>query len=275
MRTLICIRQLPYSQETIRFGSLVALLEDSSITLLTVVQDDGQISEAEKGLAEARTLLDPPVATVLVRQGHILDEILNESQENEYDLIVIGAHDVAGFLDKFLGTLTRKVTDRATTSVLVVRESRPQIKRILLAMGGQKLNRTLIETGANLAIAAAANVTVLFVTEPVPSMYTGLEGIDETLEELLQTDTPVAQHLRWCAQYMAEQGVDSEIEIRHGVVADEIMREAMKGHHDLVVIGAVSLEGPLQRLMMDRVTPQVVDRAPCSVLVVRQTPAGT
>ena len=200
---------------------------------------------------------------------------MNESKENEYDLIVIGARDAAGFPDNLLGTLTRKVTDLATMSVLVVREGRPEIKRILIAMGGHKLNRSLIETGASLAQASGAIVTVLIVTEPVPSMYTGLNGIEETLEELLQTDTPVAQHLRWCAQYLSEQDVDSEIEIRHGVAADEIMRDAMKGDYDLVVIGAASLEGPIQRLLMDRVTPQVVDRAPCSVLVVRQTTAGS
>ena len=275
MRTLICIRQLPYSQDTIRFGSLIAKLEDGSTTLMTVVDDEIEIPEAEEGLAEARILLERSDATILVRKGHVLDEILNESKENEYDLIVVGARDVAGFLDKFIGTLTRKVTDRATMSVLVVRESRPEIKRILIAMGGQKLNRSLIETGTGLAQASGATVTALFVTEPVPSMYTGLNGIEETLEELLQTDTPVAQHLRWCAQYLAGHDVDSEIEIRHGIAADEIMREAMKGDYDLVVIGAASLEGPIQRLLMDRVTPQVVDRAPCSVLVVRQTPAGS
>ena len=160
-------------------------------------------------------------------------------------------------------------------SVLVVRESRPVLQRILIAIGGQKMNRNLIETGASLAQAAGAKVTVLYVTTPVPSMYTGLDGIEETLEELLQTDTPIAQHLRWSAQYLADQGVESEVEIRHGVVADEIMREAMKGHYDLVVIGPAPLEGALRRLLMDKVTPQVVDRAPCSVLVVRQTISGS
>jgi nucleotide-binding universal stress UspA family protein len=275
MRTLICIRQLPYSQDTIRFGSLVAKLEKASIVLMTVVEDDDSIPEAIKGLDQARSFLDRPTATTKVRKGHAQEEILKESQENEYDILVIGAHYVAGFLDKFLGTVTGKVADKASMSVLVVRESRPVIQRILIAIGGQKMNRNLIETGANLAQAAGAEVTVLYVTTPVPSMYTGLDGIEETLEELLQTDTPIAQHLRWSAQYLADQGIESEVEIRHGVVADEIIREAMKGQYDLVVIGPAPLEGTLRRLMMDKVTPQVVDKAPCSVLVVRQTPIGS
>lgn len=275
MRTLICVRKLPYSKDTIRFGSLVAKLEAASLVLMTVVEDEDGIPEAEKGLDQARSLLDRPTATTKVRVGHALEEILKESQEYEYDLLVIGAHDVAGFLDKFLGNVTGKVANKARMSVLVVREGRPVLQRILVAIGGQKMNRNLIETGASLAQAAGAKVTVLYVTTPVPSMYTGLDGIEETLEELLQTDTPIAQHLRWSARYLADQGIESEVEIRHGVVADEIIREAMKGHYDLVVIGPAPLEGTLRRLMMDKVTPQVVDRAPCSVLVVRQTPVGS
>ncbi|MGB3713850.1 MAG: universal stress protein [Candidatus Promineifilaceae bacterium] len=253
----------------------MAKLEEASVALMTVVEDDDSFPEAEKGLEEARDLLDKPSATIIVRKGHALEEILSESQENEYDLLVIGAHDFAGFLDKFLGTVTGKVANKATMSVLVVRESRPVLQRILITIGGQKMNRKLIETGASLAQAAGAKVTVLYVTAFVPSMYAGLDGIEETLEELLQTDTPIAQHLRWSAQYLADQGIESEIEIRHGVVADEIMREAMKGRYDLVVIGPAPIEGVVRRLLMDKVTPQVVDRAPCSVLVVRQAPVGS
>jgi nucleotide-binding universal stress UspA family protein len=272
MRTLICIRQLPYSKETIRFGSLVAQLEDASITLMTVVEDNSKISAAQDNVEEARAILERPAAEIKIREGHVLDEILKESQENDYDILVIGAHDVAGFLDKFVSTLTGKLAKQATMSVLVVRESGRDLKRILISVGGQKMNRNVIKMGASLAKAARAQVTVLYVSAPVPSMYTGLEGIEETLEELLQTDTRIAQHLRWSAQYLADHEIQSEVEIRHGVVADEINREAMKGDYDLVVIGARLHEGAFRRLMVDQVTPQVVDRSPCSVLVVRSAP---
>lgn len=275
MRTLICIRQLPHSKDTLRFGSLVAKLEEATISLMTVVDDDSAIPQAEAGLVEARALLDKPEATIKVRKGNVRAEILKESQENEYDLIVLGAHVVAGFLDTFLGTVTGKVADKATTSVLVARESKPELKRILVSVGGQKLNRKLIETGANLAEATGASLTALHVTAPVPAMYTGLEGMEETLEEMLQTDTPIAQHLRWIAKYLADKGIESEIEIRHGAIADELVREAIEGDYDLVVLGASALEGPLQSLMTEKISPRVVDKAPCSVFVVKDNGAGS
>jgi nucleotide-binding universal stress UspA family protein len=158
---------------------------------------------------------------------------------------------------------------------MVARDCKPELKRILVSVGGKKLNRKLIETGANLAEAAGAALTALHVTAPVPAMYTGLEGMEETLEEMLQTDTPIAQHLRWIAKYLADRGVESEIEIRHGAIADEIVREAIKGEHDLIVLGASAFEGPLQSLMTEKISPRVVDKAPCSVFVVKDNDVGS
>ena len=86
MRTLICIRQLPYSKDTIRFGSLVTKPGDDSIILMTVVENDAAIPEAERGLVEARVLLDRPRAESKVRKGRVLDEILKESQENKKEI---------------------------------------------------------------------------------------------------------------------------------------------------------------------------------------------
>jgi nucleotide-binding universal stress UspA family protein len=275
MRTLICIRQMPHSKDTLRLGSLVAKLEDTTIILMTVVDNDIEIPQAEAGLVEARSFLDRPGAAIKVRKGNARTEILKESQENEYDLIVLGAHVVVGFLDTFLGTITGKVADKATTSVMVARDCKPELKRILVSVGGKKLNRKLVETGANLAEAAGADLTALHVTAPVPAMYTGLEGMEETLEEMLQTDTPIAQHLRWIAKYLADRGVESEIEIRHGAIADEIVREAIKGEHDLIVLGASAFEGPLQSLMTEKISPRVVDKAPCSVFVVKDNDVGS
>lgn len=275
MRTLICIRQFPHSKDTLRLGSLVAKIEDATIVLMTVVDDDTEIPQAEAGLVDARSFLDRPGAALKVRKGNARIEILKESQENEYDLIVLGAHVVAGFLDSFLGTITGKVADKATTSVMVARDCKPELKRILVSVGGKKLNRKLIETGANLAEAAGAALKALHVTAPVPAMYTGLEGMEETLEEMLQTDTPIAQHLRWIAKYLADRGVESEIVVRHGAITDEIVREAIKGEHDLIVLGASAFEGPLQSLMTEKISPRLVDKAPCSVFVVKDSGLGS
>jgi nucleotide-binding universal stress UspA family protein len=162
------------------------------------------------------------------------------------------------------------VIEIAVYGVLVVRGDRPgPLKKILVAIGGQKMNQKVVEAGARLAELFDAAVTVLFVTNPVPTMYTGLVEIEETLPELLRTDTPIARYLRWSARYLADQDVKADIEVAQGVASDKIMRLARQGDYDMVVIGAAGMPGPIRRLFVDQVTPHVVERAPCSVLLVR------
>jgi nucleotide-binding universal stress UspA family protein len=101
-------------------------------------------------------------------------------------------------------------------------------------------------------------------------MYTGLDAIEETLPDLLQSDTPTARHLRQGAEILAQHQVPAELRLRYGVVADEILREANEGDYDLIVIGASGTAGRLKGWLVGDVAREVVDHAPRSVLIVRQ-----
>lgn len=269
MKTLICVRKLPYSEPTVKFGTFVAGLEKSPVTLMTVIESEDKRQPADKELMKARDMMDLSSVETKIRVGQVLPQILAEAREGDYELIVVGSKDMEGLVDALFGTLTAKVTDQAQSSVLVVKEDKHELKRILIPIGGQKMSERVVKAGASLAKAAGARVTLLYVAAPVPTMYTGLEGIEETLAELLQSDTPVSAHLRAMAQYLADEGVSADLEMMQGVASDEIMRLAIQGDYDLVVIGAPGIAGPLKRLLIDRVTPHVVEKAPCCVLVVR------
>ena len=58
-----------------------------------------------------------------IRRGLIVEEVLNEITENDYDLLVVGAHYQPG-QDRWQGTLLDDVTDqllnRCNCSVLIV-----------------------------------------------------------------------------------------------------------------------------------------------------------
>jgi nucleotide-binding universal stress UspA family protein len=152
--------------------------------------------------------------------------------------------------------------------VLVVNEERRNLDRILICTAGE-VDQGVVRVGARLAQRAEAETTVLHVANPVPTMYTGLEAMEETLPELLQRDTPVAGHLRDSARRLAEKEVEAEVQLRYGEATDQILREARSGDYDLVVIGPGAPAGSLRRFLMTEVTSEVVARAPCPVLVVR------
>ena len=64
-----------------------------------------------------------------------------------------------------------------------------------------------------------------------------------------------------------------ELRLRYSVAAAEILREVHEGDYDLIVIGAPGAAGRLKEQLLGNVTRQVVEHAPCSVLVVKRTSA--
>jgi nucleotide-binding universal stress UspA family protein len=103
-------------------------------------------------------------------------------------------------------------------------------------------------------------------------MYTGLEQMEETLAELLQSDTDIARELKWAAEEVKKNGsVSSDLELRRGYAADEILREGQVGDYDVIVLGSSRYAGGIVRVLMGDLTREVVGRAQRPVLVVPPT----
>ena len=56
-----------------------------------------------------------------IRHGLVLDEILREAQNGDYDLVVIGSHRYDGLQGYLLDNLARKLIARLDRSVLVLK----------------------------------------------------------------------------------------------------------------------------------------------------------
>jgi hypothetical protein len=78
------------------------------------------------------------------------------------------------------------------------------------------MTESLINVGAAVAGATGSAATLFHVAANIPTMYTGLKSIEETLHELLQTDTPVSRHLKRSAKILADNDVQAELKLRHG-----------------------------------------------------------
>ncbi len=259
---------MPEAEATVSFGGLIARITESPVTLLHVAPRQRDRAAGERALAQAREILADLKVEVQLQQGDPTTRILREVRRGGYDLVIIGAGRIR-LPQRLLGSVAQVVVRRAPASVLVVKQARPDLERILICTGGLEIADPVIEMGARLAKAAGARATLLHVAAAVPSMYTGLAEIEETLPELLHTDTPIARHLRHGAEILARHQVAAELELRYGVAADEILREAHRGNYDLIVIGASGVAGRWREWLLGNVTREVVDHALRPVLVVR------
>jgi nucleotide-binding universal stress UspA family protein len=277
MKILLCVANMPYAEAAVGLGGLIARITQSPVTLLHVVHRREDRAAGERILARASEMLPGLAVDRRVRRGDPAGRILAEVREDSYDLVVMGAVQELGLTERLLGSVAQQVIRRVPICVLVARQESgelsraagPSLKRVLICTGGAEVAEPVIEAGAWLAGVAQAQATLLHVASPAPSMYTGLNEIEETLPKLLQTDTPVARHLRHGADILAQRQVVAELRLRHGVAGDEILREAEEGDYDLILIGASGAAGRLKGWLLGNVTRQVVEYARCSVLVVK------
>jgi nucleotide-binding universal stress UspA family protein len=275
MRILIIVTSIKFDQAAIKFGGVIARLTKAKVKLIHVVPPGKSLTAGEAILQQAQKLLpDLPIETKLC-DGRLVTRSLAELHERDHDMAVVGEGQKHPIAQSTSRPLTRAIIQRSTASLLFARKSRPELKRILICTGGMSIAEPVIYSGALLASAAGASATLLHVVGTIPTMYTGLGGIEETLSELLKTDTPVAQNLRHGAEILEEYNVSAQLELRHGIVTNEIIREANIGNYDLIVTGAPERSKALKRWLLGDVTNAVIEGAQCPVLIVQRSLAGT
>jgi nucleotide-binding universal stress UspA family protein len=274
MRILICTIGSKRRKSTLRYASKVAEALTADTTLLGVVDKKRRVEELEQTLQEVALSLSERELPVQVRVevGDAEDIVIGELETTPYDLVVLGSLGRKRSHRRLFGSVAMCIVERAQTSVLVYRGDRSRLSRILICTSGTEQGHQAVWAGASLACGAGAQATVLHIVDAMPSMYVGLEKMEETLAELLQSATERSRELTWAAQVVKSECEISELKLRRGIVADEILRESQEGDHDLIVVGSSMAVGGLVRALLGDVTREIVSRAQCPVLVVRPLP---
>ncbi|MGD2146216.1 MAG: universal stress protein [Anaerolineae bacterium] len=271
MDILICVACVTTDAAQLAFGKILGSIDSAgTVTLLHVVPRGGDRTEAQRRLAEARETLEDESVEMLIREGDPAGEILAQIEEGNHDLAILGPNEAPGLRRHILGSVTTRIVRNAPCSVLVAQQARSSLARILICSGGGDIARIVTEAGARLAGAVGAQATLLHIVVPVASMYTGLDEIEESLSELLRTDTPIARNLREGAEILEQHGVSAELKLRYGVVADEIVGESLEGDYDLIMLGAKKGLVRFKRLMLGAMLKQILEKSTRSILVARQ-----
>lgn len=235
--------------------------------LFHVSSTDEPSEEGERLLANARAMLPSEDVEVLQAEGTVEDEIVKELNRRPYQLLVIETSISDSDQPNF--RLSKRLANRVDISVLLVRNPPERIDEILICTGGHPESTYAVSLGIKLAQAIKANATILHVASSTPSMYTGLPAIEEGLEQVLTRESPLSDHLKEAASIAEAAGVETKLELRHGVVAEEIVRACEIKPNDLVVIGAPKPGALIERLLLGRVAPQLITTSECSTLIVR------
>jgi nucleotide-binding universal stress UspA family protein len=267
MKILILLDSEKYTHPPVLMGKIITGATSAEVNVLIVIPTGGHPENAEAVAEQVKEDLAGLSPRILIKEGRAREVIKGELDQEEYQLIIANADRI---------NRVRKSVDldpilikQSTISLLITQNIKPKIDKILLCSGCKEDDFSLITQGAKLASDLGAFVTLLHVFPgAVPSMYTGLGQIDETVEEILQTDTPFAQHLRRGVEILQDLGLNSEVKIRRGIPIEEIVRETQFNNYDLVVIGSSKVNQGLIEMLMGNLSIKIIDQVELPVLVI-------
>jgi nucleotide-binding universal stress UspA family protein len=267
MEILLCTDGSRNALAAVTLGGRLAAALDAHTTLLSAGLRSNRVHQA---MDEAVSVLTPfrinPDTVVSV--GRAADEFVAQAKRAAYDLVVVGYRRRRAVEKAVVGSLATRVAQQAKTSVLIVRRGRPDIRRILVGLGGNGFTDELARWAMVIAAAVGAHVTLLHVESAPPLMYAGFEEVHQTLAEFLATGTPGADALRQAAAVLRQAEVQAEIKMAHGVTDREMLRTAQEGDFDLLIVGS-SWAGPsLSRVVLPNVTREILLQTTRPVLVV-------
>jgi nucleotide-binding universal stress UspA family protein len=236
--------------------------EDETIATLRAILDRSAAAVAGPGRVVETELLRASPAVAVVE----------EMKAWAPDLIVVGSRGHGPVETTLLGSTSSAIVDHATAPVLVARGT--AVRTVVFAEDGSEAARAaerLLEAWPVFADALIDVVTVVDVAAPwrtgiAPAMFgNAMDVYGDMIASAHETQGRLAAGT---AARLRSIGRRTEMELREGDPAAEIVAAAREDGADLVVMGSRGHTG-VTRLVLGGVAHAVLTHAPCSVLIVR------
>jgi nucleotide-binding universal stress UspA family protein len=264
---LICIGDRARDEKALTFTRAILQALELIPVLLHVHPQRSFAEEGRRRLSDAQETLAMEAADILSIEGVVRSEIVKELNRRRYQLLVIGTS--LRETDAYPSPLSKYLANRVKTSVLLIRNPPAKSHCILICTAGQKVSLLAVSWGIRLAKELDARATILHVVSGPPSMYTGLQALEENLPEVLSRDIPLAHHLKATATMAEEAGVQAKLELRHGLVSEEILRSSEMNEHQLVILGAPKPRAIFNQIVLGGIAPEFLSSTLRSTLIVR------
>jgi nucleotide-binding universal stress UspA family protein len=138
--------------------------------------------------------------------------------------------------------------------------------KILVATDGSKGAEKAVKFAAGLASATGSSLTLVYVVARLPT--TKADIIELFKEVLGSLEQEGEKHLLRGKMTAEKLGAKTNTKLLEGNPAEEILKEAKKGGHDLIVVGSYG-RGAVNKLLLGSVSSRLVHLSKIPVLVVK------
>lgn len=213
-----------------------------------------------------------PRAEPLRVEGDIAVEILKAAEEQDVQLIVLGAIGQARTQDFLVGSVAEKVESLTGRDLLLVRgEATTGEKgfRALLAVDGSDASLRAVERFAETTKARDAAIRILHVIEAPPTTWDVEIG---RLEDDTSADPPALREMaeramRDASEILRRRDLEATTSYRRGTASGEILQEAKNFEADLIVMGSLGAKPRVPKPWRGIVAKRVARHAACSVFI--------
>jgi nucleotide-binding universal stress UspA family protein len=276
MRVLICTDGSPAAEAAASFVSRLSFPPDTQLILLGVSETDGDQVYLTKSFDRIEHTLDGISLSIQrkIDYGNAAEIIHKETEENRYDLVVLGERGhPRGFVGWKIGSTVNKLARTLTIPFLVARNVPLRLSKILLCTGGETASLETVRVAGRLVSSIETEIILLHVMSQVAmSIDSQSDDLLDTAQSAIQRGTREGQHLKQALQLLSQVVVTAPITpcLRHGLVVDEVLAELEEGNYDLLAIGGHYHHGRShwEEFLLEDVAGRLIQRAPCSVLIV-------
>ncbi|MCL5124293.1 MAG: universal stress protein [Deltaproteobacteria bacterium] len=190
---------------------------------------EGDVKEVKRQFEDAcKSCLSARIpCKLLIEEGDPAEEILNTSESEQYDMIVLGSHEESYLRGFLLGAVHAKILHNAEQPVLIVRQFR-EIQRVLIVYRGSETDKAALDFVAPLLSGKSIEITLLHVQE------TGQYESEEFASQSLQQG----------AQALRKFDFEPITKMSKGDFVEQILRDVAVHRYDLVVLGAYGHKRP-------------------------------
>uniref|UniRef100_A0A7V5XGP9 Universal stress protein n=1 Tax=Thermodesulfobacterium geofontis TaxID=1295609 RepID=A0A7V5XGP9_9BACT len=234
----------------------------SSFSLFTHIKDLIR-KNYEKALDEAKDLAEEKELTIkpILEEGSPYEKIIEVSQKEGCDLIVIGRRGLTSFEKILLGSTAHKVINKSLIDVLIVPiNTKISFKKLLAATDTSEYGNKAVKKAGTIAKSYKGELGILSVIKLPVEPIIDLQEILETLKKELES------HLVSLSEEISKDGVKVEIFVKYGEPYKVIVETAKEIDATAIVIGAYS---SASEKSLGSVGEKIIAHSSCPVLVVK------
>ena len=184
--------------------------------------------KAKETLSEYKQKLESEGLCVvpIILQGQVVESVLEFSENNDIDLIIVKSHKKSEIEEKAIGSNSLRIASKSKIPVLVIKDDKTQYNHILVAYDFLPTSEEALKFSLDLASIYNSKLTVIHVDND--SHFTHIKSVYEK----------VRQHKLEKLQKLKEEHPSSvEVVYKEGLPEREILKFSEKENVDLIVTG--------------------------------------